>query len=211
MLGGNYMEFKSMSFKKKREHIWEYYKLHILATIFVIVFGSYMIYDVTHTKENIGNVTILSSEVTDDKRLELQEEMNKLLATNPKKQEVDVSVFPIEGAIENVSQYVGKLQVQLTTGEIDLIIVSQSYYDDLLKSEVLLKLDNLEGIDYSSMDDKLVKGTTYLGEGTYGISAEGNKYLKSMNVDTKGKVFSIVSTSKRQEDATKMLKWFLEQ
>ncbi|ADL50368.1 hypothetical protein [Clostridium cellulovorans] len=205
------MEFKNMSFKKKREHIWEYYKLHIFAVIFAIVFVSYIIYDKTHTKEIIGNITILSNQVLDDKRIDLQEEMNKVVVANSKKQQVDIGVYPIESTGENVSQYISKLQVQIATGEIDLIISNKTFYNELLKSEVLLKLDDLEELDFSTIGNKLIKGTTSSGEGTYAINAEGNEYLKTMNIDSRDKVFAIISTSNRKEEATKMLKWFLEQ
>lgn len=75
------MNFKELSFKKKLEHIWEYYRLMIFGVLFVVIAGGSLTYAmfIKERPVSYGGVGIYNSYITAEQSAELTSRLNSAL------------------------------------------------------------------------------------------------------------------------------------
>jgi hypothetical protein len=66
------VDLRSMSRKERIEYIWDYYKLHIISVIILIVFIASIIHGQLTKIEYVVNVTMIGNAVQESKRTELE-------------------------------------------------------------------------------------------------------------------------------------------
>ena len=206
------VDLKGMTRKKKAQYIWDYYKIHIIVTIIVFI-GMVSFIHGQITKINYEfNLTIIGSNLEGDKIDKFEKTLTPIVIKNPsQKQSAQIDSMAIAsltgGNEATSSQYMQKFVAELSANVIDLLILSRSDYEVFEKQGAFLKLDNVQGMDLSSIKAEKLEGTS--DKGVYGISLQDNKILSDYGVNTQDKVLCIPSSTKQKEKSILAIKWIL--
>ena len=210
------VDLKGMSKKNKIEYIWDYYKIHIIITIIVLI-GMISFIHGQITKINYEfNLTIIGSNLDGDKAGKLEKTLTPIVIKNPnKKQSAQIDVMAISSLTsgkEAISaQYMQKFVAELSANVIDLLILNRSDYDVFQKQGAFLRLDNVQGMDLDHTKAEKIEGTSDNGDkGIYGINLQANKLLTDFGVNTEDKILCIPSSTKQKDKAILAIKWILE-
>lgn len=200
------VDLKKMSRKEKIEYIWDYYKIHIIATLIAIVAVSSFVYSYVTKVEYVFNLTILCNDMDENARVNLEKQItNYVVGKGEKRKRAAVEVMPITDTGNSspmTAQYMQKFMVKLAAGEIDLVIFDRSMLETYTKQEALVKLDDI-------VNDKSVQGVSDNTKGVYAVEADNNKILKDVGFNTKDKLVGIISSGKQKEKAVSVLKWMV--
>lgn len=200
------VDLKKMSRKEKIEYIWDYYKIHIIATLIAILAVSSFVYSYVTKVEYVFNLTILCNDMDENSRTNLEKQItNYVVGKGEKRKQAAVEVMPITDTGNSspmTAQYMQKFMVKLAAGEIDLVIFDRSMLETYIKQEALVKLDDI-------VNDKSVQGVYDNTKGVYAIEADNIKILKDVGFNTKDKLVGIISSGKQKEKAVSVLKWMI--
>ncbi|MBL4936227.1 hypothetical protein JK636_10695 [Clostridium sp. YIM B02515] len=200
------VDLKKMSRKEKIEYIWDYYKIHIIATMIAILAVSSFIYSYVTKVEYVFNLTILCNDMDENARVNLEKQItNYVVGKGEKRKQAAVEVMPITDTGNSspmTAQYMQKFMVKLAAGEIDLVIFDRSMLETYTKQEALVKLDDI-------VNDKSVQGVSDNTKGVYAVEADNIKILKDVGFNTKDKLVGIISSGKQKEKAVSVLKWMI--
>ncbi len=183
-----------MSFKKKLENYWYYYKWHTVIAVFIIFVVGFTIKSATESKENDLFMVYVSDKAIDTDvsgKLGKDLEKNKLIKDVNGDSEVnfylDTLVTSLDGNNSDVAS-MQKLQVYMLAGEQSLMLVHKYIPEDYDGT--------FEDISaYASEDDTVYKGSN--GKIT-AISVEGNSYLENMGINTENLYIGIHARSDKQ-------------
>lgn len=200
------VDLKKMSRKEKIEYIWDYYKIHIIATLIAIVAVSSFVYSYVTKVEYVFNLTILCNDMDENARVNLEKQItNYVVGKGEKRKRAAVEVMPITDTGNSspmTAQYMQKFMVKLAAGEINLVIFDRSMLETYTKQEALVKLDDI-------VNDKSVQGVSDNTKGVYAVEADNIKILKDVGFNTKDKLVGIISSGKQKEKAVSVLKWMV--
>lgn len=201
-------DLKNMTFKEKREYIWDYYKIHIIAGIFLIAVIGSIIHDQVTKVDTIFNLTLVGNSINYEKSLELQNDITSLLTNNEdKKKQAFVGLTQVSGTLSSQDainvQVMQKLMAQISVKEIDLIVMDKSDFDKFAVQGTFMSLDNLPELKEFS-DKKLFSDS-------FSLNVENNKKLKDIGFDTKNKVVGILANTQRKDYALKAIKWLVNE
>lgn len=200
------VDLKKMSRKEKIEYIWDYYKIHIIATLIAIVAVSSFVYSYVTKVEYVFNLTILCNDMDENARVNLEKQItNYVVGKGEKRKRAAVEVMPITDTGNSspmTAQYMQKFMVKLAAGEIDLVIFDRSMLETYTKQEALVKLDDI-------VNDKSVQGVSDNTKGVYAVEADNIKILRDAGFNTKDKLVGIISSGKQKEKAVSVLKWMV--
>ena len=210
------VDLKGMTKKERIEYIWDYYKIHIIVTIIVLIsIISFIHGQITKTNYEF-NLTIIGSSLEADKTEKFENTLTPIVIKNPsKKQSAQLDTMPIAsltgGKEAQAPQYMQKLVAELSANVIDLLILNKSDYDVFQKQGAFLKLDNAGGMDLDLIKAEKLEGTSDKGDkGIYGISLQDNKLLKDFGVSTQDKILCIPASTKQKDKAILAIKWILQ-
>ncbi|MCC8013848.1 MAG: hypothetical protein LIO87_01525 [Eubacterium sp.] len=152
------MTFQDLTFKKKIEHIWEYYKVPILGTILVIFILGSWIYNAKFKphKELFSGVAMLNYKLPEEKGYTdpLYDAINSELGLTDTNYEVKVEYFyddPNEP--DMLSTMLEKFAAMLLAGDVNIMIMDKdsmeeyAYEDYLLNLALVYSLDDLEKME----------------------------------------------------------------
>lgn len=209
------IHFKSMSKKEKVEYIWDYYKLHIMgALILVLILGSIIRGQVTKV-DYVFNLTMIGNVKDESKRINLEKQITSLVINQGgKRKQAIVDVIPTGSSNSNdslaSSQYMQKFITQLFAGELDVVVLDKGMFETLVSKEAFSKLDNIAQLDLASIkSEKIEASGSDNDKAIYAISAENIKIFRDMGFDTRNKVICIINSSKQKGKAALVLKWLL--
>lgn len=204
-------DLKNMTRKQKIEYIWDYYKIHIIGGLFLIILLVSFIHGQITKVEYVANLTILTP-VGDNVKLEEAEKelTNVVVKDGDKKKQVLIDYIPIINPENPEPQMLQKFTVKMAAKEIDVIVLDKKIFDSLMKQGAFMDLSKVKEIDIQNIKADKIEGTSSDGKsGIYGISAEGNSILESMKADTKDKVIAIMEGTERKNTAVSILKWII--
>lgn len=207
------VDLKGMSRKEKMEYIWDYYKIHIVGGLFLIIFIVSFIHGQLTRVDYVGNLTILAPVGDEAKLSEAENEITHIVVKDgdKKKQAVMIDLIPIMNSKNPEPQLLQKFMVKMAAKEIDVIVLDKEMFENLMKQGAFAKLDDLKEIDLENIKGAKVEAVSSdYGKGIYGISAEGNKILEGMIINPKNKVIALMSNTDRKEAAVSIFKWLTE-
>jgi hypothetical protein len=204
------VNFKNMSRKEKMEYIWDYYKLHIIGVIVLIVFiGSFVQGQLTKV-EYVSNLSLVGSSVNQDKMAELEKKLTALLVKEGEKRKQALVEFAPTDKSGMSYEFTQRFVVKVAAGEIGVAVLDKNYYEDFMKQSMLLRLDNLAELNLSKLNNSKLEGNSQeQGNGVYAVSVEGNKTLQDIGYDTANKVMVMIPSSKQRSNDIKVFKWIL--
>lgn len=210
------IDLSSMSKKKKAEYIWEYYKLHIIAVLVIILIVASFIHGQITKIDYVFNLTLIGNNVDGNKKSEVEKQLTNLVIKNgEQKKQAIVDVIALEGSSKaNASMSsisTQKLVAKISVGEIDVVILNKGMFQTYIKQGMFSRLDNISQLPLASIkNEKLQASGDDNVKAVYAINAENIKILKDMGFDTDNMVIGIVSTCKQKDKAALVIKWLLK-
>jgi len=213
-------KFKALTRKEKIEHIWEYYKFHIIGTIVTTIFLINLLVTIFSPKlpEPGAHVVMIGSLAQDDeKTASLTSEMEHIIGDG-EDERVKLTFFSVNW--EETSQLtIGmeqKLMVMLHTREIDILGLEKQRFDVYAKNldesmfESLEDISTLEKILEQNQDNLVkVKFGDEEEEKVYGIFVKDNIKFKKMGLGDDF-IMTIPVVTKNKDNAVKVIQWLYE-
>ncbi|OLS33381.1 hypothetical protein [Bacillus sp. MRMR6] len=167
-----------MSTKERISYIWDYYRFHIMGTIAAIILVIFLIGSVGEKKETYLNLTIMGTGLNTNHIVQIQEDLTNKLVTDKDHEEVLVqSINYGQSSMDPASQVgIQKFTAEVSSGDIDVLIVQYEFFEKLSTQEALIDLDEL-GVNFR--DETVIK----TGENVYGIDASDIELLKPLQLD----------------------------
>lgn len=153
------MNFKDLTFKKKLEHIWEYYRLMIFGVLFVVIAGGSLVY-LMFIKEkpvNYAGVGIYNSYISDEKSAELTNRLNKALSlTSPNTVTVSDYYFDENDELFNVDME-QKFVTYLFSLEMHTVAAPKADMEAFVQAEYIAPLtDYYTEEELAKIEDRLI-------------------------------------------------------
>jgi hypothetical protein len=203
-------DLKNMSRKEKIEYIWDYYKLHIIGVVLLVFFIGSFVYGQLTKVEYVSNLTIIGSSANQTKLGELEKKLTALVVKEGEKRRQAMVEFAPADKSGLSYEFTQRFVVRVAAGEIGVVVLDKSLYEDLIKQGMFLKLDNLNELNLSSIKSSKLEGSTgEQGKGIYAVSVEENETLKDLGYDTTNKVMGIIPSTKQKSNDIKVFKWLL--
>ncbi|MDR1530978.1 MAG: hypothetical protein LBS62_02115 [Clostridiales bacterium] len=217
MAKGNFVgmgkEFNEMTFAEKREHIWEYYRIHILGALAILALIVSFIYGtfINPPPETFAQFAFYGDFYVGEETLtNMRTYMDQRLALDTKKYVTQsFECYTAEGLdVEYSRAMMEKFFVMLAVSEIDIVITNKAGAEYLGEDEAFLKLSEiLSPGELGSLEDKLYFDAA--GDAA-GIKLDGSRALADSGVDSADLIALAMVNSKRLDAAAEILRIFWE-
>jgi len=141
-----FAKLREMTFKNKMEHIWEYYKFHIICflTILFVVIGLLNVWVFNPKPDAALFISWNSGFATDEQVDRLAEVLGERLVEDGAREVVEVAQFYFSNNDPSVSMASAqRLVAMLSTGMIDLFILDHDLLENYSTSGFLMPLDTV--------------------------------------------------------------------
>ncbi|MCL2699012.1 MAG: hypothetical protein FWE68_01740 [Defluviitaleaceae bacterium] len=196
-------KFKNMSRRELAEYVWDYYKLPIIAALFVIIVTGSLVntFLVNPQKKPYIGLAVYGEFVDRDSIDALGALFTTALVPEELQSgwEAVVNNFYMDGNPQIAMAMSSKFAALMMMGEIDILIASREQFYEMISGEVLLPLDSLLPPEWA---DIAVMGL--------GIDITGGKALADCGIRLDRPVAGIAATSAQPELALRGIKLLLE-
>lgn len=208
-------KLKQLTFRKKLEYIWDYYKpllagiigFVILVCVAVrIVRGSQMVTELS--------VAFVNSQDLGQGSEALKAGFAAYSGLNGKNQEVELDssyVINLNGGDQMTAASQAKLMAVISAEALDVVVMPEDIYENYLKAGMYLDLAQALGEEFLESNSQMcVTGIQEDsgGEKVYGLRLLGNEKLEPL-YGTEPVVLSIVANSKNTKNAAKFVQYLL--
>lgn len=229
-------KFKNMTLKEKAGYIWDYYKIHIIVSIFLIIFAVMMTRDIYRNSMPVHlNAIVVNSNFTYDSEASLPIAYVNYADIDTKKENymIDYSMHIIP---ENFDQtglaYQQKIMAMFASNELDIMIADRPLIESFADVDAYVNLEEFLPDDLKQeLEDKGYTYYTYPNEQTVSDAnaiAENREpapvgiHMKNctrMNEDgdfgtyfeESDPIFTIAINSERRENAIEFLRFLISQ
>ncbi|MFA9399065.1 MAG: hypothetical protein ACERKV_12495 [Clostridiaceae bacterium] len=202
-------KLKLMTKKEKKEHIWYYYKYHIIFGILALMFVGVLIKDTINTKNYLYNITVITSVESQEKLDDFQGELTEyILGEKDGKDQIGVDKY--NPSLNSESQYElsptenEAFMVRFGSSAIDLILIKKNMFDGLVSNDAMLNLNDIDGFNIEDYENK-----GYEKIDNYGIDISSSKKLKEIGLDTNDLVLCVSSNSEHSQYTLDLIKYIL--
>jgi len=209
-------KLKEMSTKEKVEYIWEYYKIHIIAFVFVCVFIGSIIntfwinpqkatyFQIAFYGGFVDSVTLDSFSMHLEESLMTPEERETMQIAG-----VALMVDSEDAQIEMANRQ--RFVVMLAAREIDLLVISHEGLISLAPDGIFLPLNEILPDSMTQMSDKFILAPSEYGvESAYGIMLDNNRLFESYGLFTQGKSLAVMINTQRSEAVRKGIEYIID-
>ena len=192
-------KLKEMTFKKKCEYIWEYYKVHIIVTLIFILFSSSLGYSIYQNVkyDDILTSAIINNSMSDENRnyisngfaeyYELDKESETILFDD---------TFHIDLDTPNESTYAStqKFAAMVAAKSMDTTIADISFFENYADEGTFYDLSTLLPEDlYAQVEDYLYYAKDEEGkEKPFGLNLSSSHLVKGAGLYIKPPILSVV-------------------
>jgi hypothetical protein len=194
-------KLKEMSFRDKRLYIWEYYKIHIFAAIFILIILGSLIdaWFINKPKKPYLHVAWMASYQTPEDLMLLSQILTDALVEDKTQEEVLISSFLLSGADPTYDMAIQQRFIaMLAAGELHAFIIEdEDYVWGMAEAETIRPMDKvmaeLEMLD-KALHDRIVPLLVYaeyddsrtgeLTGGLFGVPLAGSSLLEGLGINT---------------------------
>lgn len=207
-------KLKEMTFKKKCEYIWEYYKVHIIVTLIFILFSSSLGYSIYQNVkyDDILTSAIINNSMSDENRnyisngfaeyYELDKESETLLFDD---------TFHIDLDTPNESTYAStqKFAAMVAAKSMDTTIADISFFENYADEGTFYDLSTLLPEDlYAELENYLYYTKDEEGkEKPFGLNLSSSHLVKGAGLYINPPILSVVINSKHPDVAIEFIKY----
>lgn len=193
------VDLSKMTKKQKREYIWDYYKLHIIGSLIVIIVVGSFIYNMITAKEYEFNVSVIGGYLSADEINKIDEEITSLIyGENENKKIAYVDYYSLtkkqnNNMLEMDYNMVQKFMAKIATQQVDVILMHKEIFIQYEPKEFFFDLGEIDNLDLNGV--KLVEKD---GE-IFGVYLEGNKIFNKSEYTNGEYIVCVPLSSTRQE------------
>jgi len=209
-------KLREMNFKSKMEYIWEYYKFLLIGlVIFLILIGSLInSFFINPQPQTALHISWNAGFVLHEQLDEMADELTARLIDKDKNEAVLATLSMTstdDPSMDMANQQ--RLVAMLAAGEIDVFIVDREQLVEYAivgfiqpMEHILAEIRHTDPAVYDYIIERSVYAEYEIEEGSFedrimGISVKNSDLLKELDYYEYDLFFSLVSTSKRQENA----------
>lgn len=205
-------KLRELSFKKKLEYLWEYYRLHALGIAIGIAIVVYVIYEiVTPDMETVFYAAWINNTINEDVINEVQTDFANQLEINPKTEQVTFNTsFYFNGSPDFSAASSMSLTAFISAKQVDIIIAPESEFQNYAYKGFLEKLsDQLPTDLYSALTDHFYMSNQAEDpkQSVYGIYLTDTELFKNYAVNTDPYILGIVVNGQHKENAIQFLRY----
>lgn len=221
-----FIKLRDMTFREKREYIWEYYKVSIIVTLFVLAMVGSLInsWFINPPKKEYLYIAWMGGYVTDDQLNALTAKLTESLVEDPEREEVIISTFFLtQDASYNMAVY-NRLAAIVAAGQVDLFVLDEAGLAEMAGTGYIKPLDELMSELTRLGDTSLVSRLTpLLKEAVYqpddetvpeshlfGLLLQDCPLLASMDIYTTELYLGIVVNTQKTDIIARALQFFYE-
>lgn len=205
------INYEDLSKSEKIDHIWEYYKFHIIATCvgILFVFGLLNHYIFNPPAEITLDVSVFGIYAEPTVMEELELALNDIIVQEDENEESTVDFFSISDDQDYNTQQamVTKMIGKATLHDFDIMIFEGEFYQNYLQEDTLLSLNDMYEAGLIDVDeDMLRKGSEfdYPSDDYYLIDITGHEgFARMLNPqgDLYLGIFSVTNHSEHIEES----------
>lgn len=195
---------KKMSFKEKVLYIWDYYKLHIIIGLALIIGITSFVHSQVTKPKNYCNISYIGSYINPNYCSLIQKDLNKTILNNDNKNTISVdSVFTDKNSLQQNPYAFQKLAARVSAKDLDLAIVNKKIFDTNFSSGMFYNLQSLKGFSSLSKENyEFITKTNSSGHlGIYGISVKNSTILNKLHFPNNDNMLVVISSSERKDKA----------
>lgn len=204
------MRFSDLSPAEKWEHIWIYYKFHILGGILLILLVVYFVSSMVGRVPSALNVEVVSGNILPGSTAGLQRAATAALIPPGKREVVQISSLPIGGTLESPqnANAVMALAAMIAAHNVDVMVTdetdyfklrSQGYFENL--RQVGLPASYLDRYGLPAVSGGAVNGPVY------GLNFSGSVASRAGIRAAGNNVVAIVRGAPNTGEAVRFLEW----
>ncbi|WP_234122789.1 hypothetical protein [Clostridium hydrogenum] len=195
---------KKMSFKEKVSYIWDYYKIHIIIGLALIIGITSFVHGQIVKPKAYYNISYIGDYINPNYCSLIQKDLNKTILNNDKKNSISVdSIFIDKNSIQQNPYALQKLAARISAKDLDFAIVNKKFFDTNFSSGMFYNLQSLKGFSSLSKDNyEFITKTNSSGHlGVYGISAKNSTVLNKLHFPNNDNMLVVISSSERKDKA----------
>ena len=208
-------KLKQLTFRKKLEYIWDYYK-PLLAGIIGIVILVCVVVQIVRGSQMVTelSVALVNSQDMGEGSEALKREFTAYSGLNGKNQEVELDssyVINLNGGDQMTAGSQAKLMAVISAEALDVTVMPENIYVNYLNAGMYQDLAQALGEEFLEANRQIcVTGNQEDGGGekVYGLRLLGNEKLESL-YGTEPVVLSIVANTKNTKNAAKFVQYLL--
>lgn len=210
-------KFQELTRKEKIEHIWEYYKFHIIATAVGVFFVIQLLVLIFGPKppKPLANVVIMGRYIHDDEKIDEFTNQIENIIDGGEIGKVELNMFPVDWSQSSqlTMAMEQKLMLMMQAKEIDVLIVEKEKFDAYTANNDysgFVALDEIEELKeiLESNKNNLIQNNHNENK-VYGISTINNIKLQELGVGSNF-IISIPMISENRDHAVKVIEWMYE-
>lgn len=208
-------KLKDMTFRKKIEYLTEYYKIHALVTVIVIILIAYTAHTILNPPSSTRFYAAMISSPVDKQLLEeYTVDFEKQLNLNPKKEKIELNnSYNFSMKDSYAMDLEQALITRVSAKQIDVIIAPESYFKKYASAGSFLNLsDELPTDIYSSLTDQFY--ITHTDEDknqtAYGIYMNNTELYKNISKNSDPFVLGIVANSKHVDNSIEFVRYLFK-
>lgn len=209
-----HQKMKGKTLKEKFGYFWEYYKIHTIVVIAVILAASNMIYTIATSKDNAMEAAFVNTFLKDGVDAEAMAadfELYAQIDTKDYEATIDPSMYvDYDGQDEYSYANIQKLIAMISAQSLDVLITDDAYIEHNVDMGAFIDLHQLySDEELDKYQDRLLYWDLEDGNGEVpiGFDVRDSKYLMS---DQLPAWFCPVSTTLNPENTLKFLDYMLE-
>ena len=208
-------KLQDMKLKQKLAYLWEYYRLHALFFVIIVLFISYAIYSAVKPKvETSLYVAIVNNNLEDDTLDELNADIETALNLDLKKEKVFLnSSFYLNADAGYAMNYKQALITFVAASEIDIIIAPQSEFANFAQNGFFHDLtEQLPTHLYTSLAENFFISTSYEDpeKKAYGIYLSGAKYYHDNSHEGEPYILGFVLNSPNRNNSIDFIEYMFK-
>ena len=214
-------KFKTLSFFAKIQYIWQYYKLHILAVILVVLaVGAFINSYIRTNYDNVCYIAVAEGSIPNqsDNKDVLSTGFASYLGVNGKSERIDIDyTYSIVGdALDeaNTTIDINKIYTLAATENLDGYLTEREYIDFFSSNKETFLYDLRELLSANEMDvlsDYLVYYVDGKGESIpFAVDLSEAPLIKDSGLTLKDPCYGVVVTSKYPENAVGFIRYVFQ-
>jgi hypothetical protein len=179
------INYEDLSKSEKIDHIWEYYKFHIISVVVALFFIGWLLnhYIINPPPEITLDVSIFGDFADDSVVQELEDALNSLVIQEGENETAIVDFFSTDENLDYqmVQAVQTKMMGKATLNDFDIMIFQGDYFQMFLQEDVMAKLDPFVNSGVIKVDESLLlkgKDIDYVGDDIYFVDVSDSQGLQ---------------------------------
>ena len=218
---------KGMTAKQKAEHIWEYYKLHIIGGVTVLAIVLSFIYSsfINPPNKSYSSVSFYGGYINEQPLADVQADLTDRFVPDEMKEHYEIIVTNYAFSPgDTANAFVGaKFAAELQSQGLDLLIADEEDFAMMAGEGYLMPLrdyvpeDILDSLEESQLftggiyvyESNEPEPTSIVNEDFYGIRLDDTGYLPEMGIHPNGKIIGLILNTPRKEASLPIIQYLL--